>query len=51
MFCLLAKDIFPIGDIAVVNTIKELTDLVSKEEILAYSEKWMRYRSLATYFL
>jgi DNA-3-methyladenine glycosylase II len=51
MFCLQGKDIFPIGDIAVVNTIKELAGIISKEEILAYSEKWKPYRSLATYFL
>lgn len=51
MFCLQAKDIFPSGDIAVVNTIKELTMAKSKDEIMAYSEKWKPYRSLATYFL
>ncbi len=33
MFCLQAKDIFPIGDIALVNTIKELTDAKTKEEL------------------
>jgi DNA-3-methyladenine glycosylase II len=51
MFCLQAKDIFPIGDIAVVKTIKELTGSVSKDEIIKYSEKWKPYRSLATYYL
>jgi DNA-3-methyladenine glycosylase II len=51
MFCLQAKDIFPIGDIAVIKTIKELTDTVSKDEIIAYSEKWKPYRSLATFFI
>lgn len=51
MFCLQAKDIFPIGDIAVVNTIKELTKARSHEEILKLSEKWKPLRSLATYFL
>jgi len=51
MFCLQAKDVFPSGDIAVINTIRELTDFVSKEEILEYSERWKPYRSLATYFL
>jgi len=51
MFCLQAKDVFPIGDDAVVNTIKELTDAVSKEEILEHSHRWKPYRSLATYFL
>jgi DNA-3-methyladenine glycosylase II len=51
MFCLQAKDIFPIGDIALVNTVKELTGVEGREEILSYSEKWKSYRSLATYFM
>jgi DNA-3-methyladenine glycosylase II len=51
MFCLKARDIFPIGDIAVVNTIRELSKAVTREEILLLSEKWKPYRSLATYFL
>lgn len=50
MFCLQAKDIFPIGDIAVVNTIKELTTATSKEEILRRAEAWRPYRSLASFF-
>jgi DNA-3-methyladenine glycosylase II len=51
MFCLQAKDIFPSGDIAVVNTIKELTTAVTPGEITALAERWKPYRSLATYFL
>jgi len=51
MFCLQAKDIFPVGDIAVINTIRELTNAVSKSQIFEYSEKWRPYRSLATFFL
>ena len=51
MFCLQAKDIFPAGDIAVINTMKELTGLTKKEEIIAYSQKWKPYRSLATFYL
>jgi len=51
MFCLQSKDVFPIGDIAVCNTIRELTHAASKDEIITYSEKWKPYRSLATYFL
>lgn len=51
MFCLQVKDIFPIGDIAVVNTVKELTGANSKEEIIRISESWKPFRSLATYFL
>ena len=51
MFSLQAKDIFPIGDIAIVNTIKELTAARTKEEIMELAEKWKPFRSLATYFL
>lgn len=50
MFCLQSKDIFPSGDIAVINTVKELTGLKTHEEIITLAEKWRPYRSLATYF-
>ncbi|MEP6792928.1 MAG: DNA-3-methyladenine glycosylase 2 family protein [Saprospiraceae bacterium] len=50
MFCLQAKDIFPMGDIAVINTIKELTAIHTREEILKLSESWKPLRSLAAYF-
>jgi DNA-3-methyladenine glycosylase II len=50
LFCLQAKDVFPIGDIAVVNTIKELYGVTAREEILLLSEKWKPLRSIATYF-
>ena len=51
LFCLQHKDIFPIGDIAVVNTLKELTAANTKNEMLQLSEKWRPFRSLATFFL
>jgi DNA-3-methyladenine glycosylase II len=51
MFCLQAKDVFPIGDIAIVNTIRKLTKAHTQEEILKLSSKWKPFRSLATYFL
>ena len=50
MFCLQSKDIFPSGDIAVINTVKELTGLNTTEEIIKLAEKWRPFRSLATYF-
>ena len=50
MFCLQSKDIFPVGDIAVVNTVKEMTDAKSKEDIILLAEKWKPFRSLAAYF-
>ena len=51
MFCLQAKDIFPIGDVAVVTTMRELTTATTKEAIISRAEEWQPFRSLATYFL
>ena len=51
MFCLQAKDIFPAGDIAIINTIKELTNAVTPDEIISLADRWKPYRSLASYFL
>ena len=51
MFCLQSLDIIPLGDIAVVNTLKELLDIHTKEEMEIYTQKWKPYRSVATYFL
>ena len=51
MFCLNSLDIIPLGDIAVVNTMKELLDIHTKEEMEIYAQKWKPYRSVATYFL
>ncbi len=51
MFALQAKDIFPVGDIAVVNTMKALTSTTTKDEMIQFAERWKPLRSLATYFL
>jgi DNA-3-methyladenine glycosylase II len=51
MFCLQAKDVFPLGDIAIINTVKELTTSVTQDEIIATSNRWKPLRSLASYFL
>ena len=42
-------DVFPIGDLALVNGIRMLkgTD-ITKEEILVFASKWKPYRSIAT---
>jgi DNA-3-methyladenine glycosylase II len=50
MFCLQAHDIFPIGDIALVNTVKELTTAKTTDEIMQLAERWKPFRSLAVYF-
>jgi DNA-3-methyladenine glycosylase II len=50
MFCLQEKDIFPFGDIAVMNAAKELISAGTKEEIMPLAEKWKPFRSLAAYY-
>ncbi|MDD5148998.1 MAG: DNA-3-methyladenine glycosylase 2 family protein [Flavobacterium sp.] len=51
MFSLQAPDIIPLGDIAVVNTIKELLNIHDRQEMEAYILKWSPYRSIATFLL
>ncbi len=51
MFCLQSKDIFPLGDIALINTIKELTKVKTHSGIVRITQKWKPHRSLAAYFL
>lgn len=42
-------DVFPIGDIALVNAIRMIKEKpLGKEEILKLSQKWKPYRSIAT---
>lgn len=51
MFSLQSPDIIPLGDIAVVNTIKELFDIHTKEAMEQLSENWKPYRTMATFML
>ncbi len=51
MFCLQSPDILPLGDIAVINTIKELIGIEDKLAIENYTAKWKPYRSIATFLL
>ena len=51
MFSLQAPDIIPLGDIAVINTIKELLDIHDKPEMENYVAKWSPHKSVATYLL
>jgi len=51
MFSLQAPDIIPLGDIAVINTIKELLNIHDKQEMENYVAKWSPYRSAATFLL
>jgi DNA-3-methyladenine glycosylase II len=51
MFCLQAPDLIPLGDIAVINTIKELLNIHDKEQMERYVLQWSPHRSLATFLL
>lgn len=51
MFCLQEPDLLPLGDIAVVNTIKELLDIHEKPDMEIYTLDWSPYRSYATFLL
>jgi DNA-3-methyladenine glycosylase II len=51
MFALQSPDIIPLGDIAVVNTIKELFGVHTKEEMEQLSENWKPFRTMATFIL
>lgn len=54
LFVLQRMDVFPTGDLAMMNTIKHLKHLpkqTTKEEIIALAESWRPYRSVAAYLL
>ena len=51
VFCLQSTDIIPLGDIAVVNTIKELFNIHDKNEMETYTKSWSPHRSAATFLL
>jgi DNA-3-methyladenine glycosylase II len=51
MFALETQDILPLGDIAVINTIKELLNIHDKTEMEIYVQNWAPYRSMATFLL
>jgi DNA-3-methyladenine glycosylase II len=54
LFALQRSDVFPIGDLAMVNALKEVKQLPAhtpKEEILVLAEAWRPYRSIAAMLL
>lgn len=51
MFCLQTPDIIPLGDIAIINTIKELFNIHDKLDMEVYAKKWSPHRSLASFIL
>lgn len=54
MHALQRTDLFPLGDIALVNSLKENKQLhphISKEEMLTIAEPWRPYRTIAAMIL
>lgn len=54
MHALQRTDLFPLGDIALVNSLKHVKQLhasVTKEEMLQIAEKWRPYRTVAAMLL
>jgi DNA-3-methyladenine glycosylase II len=54
MFVLRRADVFPIGDLAAVNALKQIKKLpqdIAQKKLLKLSEKWRPYRSIATMIL
>ena len=54
MHALQRTDLFPLGDIALVNSLKETKQLpkdISKEEMLIIAEPWRPYRTIAAMIL
>ena len=54
MHALQRSDLFPLGDIALVNSLKHVKQLhakITKEEMLAIAENWRPYRTIASMIL
>ena len=54
IFVLQHLDVFPTGDLAVVNALKRVKNLplsTTKEELIVIAERWRPYRTLATMLL
>jgi DNA-3-methyladenine glycosylase II len=54
MMCLHSPDIFPFGDIALVNSLKHIKQLplhTTKETLVSVTASWKPYRTIAAYLL
>jgi DNA-3-methyladenine glycosylase II len=54
MFALQHTDVFPVGDLAIVNAVKRLKALpkeTTKEELIIIAEQWKPYRTVASMLL
>ena len=51
MFCLQSSDIIPLGDIAIKNTLKELYNCQTLEEMELISNNWKPERTMASFVI
>jgi DNA-3-methyladenine glycosylase II len=51
MFCMQSQDIIPLGDIAIKNTLMELYNCQSEEEMNAVSSNWKPFRTVASFII
>jgi DNA-3-methyladenine glycosylase II len=51
MFCMQSQDIIPLGDIAIKNTLMELYNCQSEEEMLVISSNWRPFRTRASFII
>ncbi len=51
MFSMQSPDVIPLGDIGVINTLKELWKIETFSEITLLTNAWHPHRTIATFFL
>lgn len=51
MFCMQSQDIIPLGDIAIKNTLMELYNCQSEDEMVAVSSNWKPFRTVASFII
>ena len=51
MFCMQSQDIIPLGDIAIKNTLIELYNCKSEDEMVAVSSNWKPFRTVASFII
>jgi DNA-3-methyladenine glycosylase II len=51
MFCLQSRDIIPLGDIAIKNTLKELYNCQTNQEMELVSNNWKPERTMASFVI
>ncbi len=51
MFCMQSQDVIPLGDIAIKNTLIELYNCQSEDEMVAVSSNWKPFRTVASFII